>query len=757
LLGLAEGGTAYYLICAIFGLVMLGMSANEWRRLGTDDYRRRSIAAGGLALVALVSLILDQLGVAGMSSCLPWAMVGFALPLLTWAFLFEAFGTRRRALVFLGVADAMVVILLVLCFALESGRDEIILTSPPWLAALLLLNGFSLALWARHRDRFSAWLGAAYGLCTAGVAAGLLGLKPAPLLAFLAALPLFAIECYRAVLADLGAYGQELQAVSERALEQTQDLAFLLEVGQAVTASLDLPVVLERVSEAVARAVDADWAYVLLPAEEAESLLVAARYGWWGRRWEQESRVARQVVLQLRDYSLLRHAIVRQRQVIANRPEDYEQFEPLHRLLSRPQNGPTLVQPIYAQDRSLGAVLLGHVNIQREFSETDARLCQALVAQVATAIDNARLYQSVDEQARRLAALLRVREEEVTQRQAILESIADGVVVSSEAEEVVMANAAAARILGVPQEKLIGRTIKRLYAELWRSTNAPDREPGLFKWGDKEVRGSLAPVKMPDDTLLGSVAVFRDVTRERQSERAKAKFIEAVSHELRTPLTSMKGYIELLAAGAVGEVSRQQQHFLEVVGKNTERLVGLVNSLITVSEMDRGAIRIEPVVVDMGDLIQEAVQAIEPRTDRHELSMSVSLPDDLAPVWGDPQHLRQIMDNLLDNAVRYTPAQGRITIWAAQADLQDRQDGRQKYVVVSVRDTGVGIPAEEQERIFEKFYRADNPLTVEAGGTGVGLAIVRSLVEAHGGRVWVESEPGAGSTFSFTVPTSQPA
>jgi signal transduction histidine kinase len=173
--------------------------------------------------------------------------------------------------------------------------------------------------------------------------------------------------------------------------------------------------------------------------------------------------------------------------------------------------------------------------------------------------------------------------------------------------------------------------------------------------------------------------------------------------------------------------------------------------------MERGVITLEPMIVDMGKLIQEAVQAIEPLTDRNELSMRVNLPHDLAPVWGDPQHLRQIMDNLLDNAVRYTPAQGSITIWAALADLEDCQDGRQEHVVVSVRDTGVGIPSEEQQRIFEKFYRADNPLSVEAGGTGVGLAIVRSLVEAHGGRVWVESEPGAGSTFSFTVPASEPS
>lgn len=755
---MASGGIVFYLLCGFFGLAMLGMAAREWRRLRADDYRRLLLATGVFTLASVGALALSQLGGPDLAICLPLALEAVALALFAWGFMYKSFGAGRRALILVGVFLAVALSALAPCLALGGEADLPLPAMTLGLAGLLLLAGLSLLIWLRHRRHASLWLGAALALPTLGLVAGLLGLAQVPSLAFLAALPLFTVETYRWVLADLGAYGHELQAVSERALQQTQDLALLLEVSQAISASLDLPVVLERASEAVARAVNADWAYVLLPVDDdPEVLAVAVRYGWWGRRWEQDSQLARRVSIRLGDFSLLRHAILRRRQVLANQPEEYEQFEALHKLLGRPQSGPTLVQPICVQERSLGVVLLGHVTRQREFSDADGRLCQALVGQIATAIDNARLYQSVDEQARRLAALLRVREEEVAQRQAILESIADGVVVASETEEVVMANVAAEQILGVPREKLIGRATKRLYAELLRAGGRKGGDWAIFKWGDKEVTGSMAPVKMPDGTLLGYVAVFRDVTRERQAELAKAAFIETVSHELRTPLTSIKGYVELLAAGAVGNLTPQQRHFLEIVEGNTERMVSLVSNLIAVSEMERGSIRIEPQPVDMAALITEAVQAVRDEAAAAELDLAANLPQDLASAWGDPIYLRQIVDHLLDNALRYTPSGGRVTIWAAEGRLEDADTFPRSYLVVSVRDTGVGIPVEDHELVFERFYRSENPLSIEAGGAGMGLAIVKSLVEAHGGHVWVDSEPGAGSTFGFTVPTTPPA
>ncbi|HSJ54338.1 MAG TPA: HAMP domain-containing sensor histidine kinase, partial [Anaerolineae bacterium] len=181
----------------------------------------------------------------------------------------------------------------------------------------------------------------------------------------------------------------------------------------------------------------------------------------------------------------------------------------------------------------------------------------------------------------------------------------------------------------------------------------------------------------------------------------------------------------------------------------------LVNNLIAVSEMERGGLKVQARPVDMKGVVEDAVRSRQPQAGEKQLSLVASLPPRLNPASGDPQQIRQILDNLLDNALHYTPAQGRITVWAAEACVDGSGGEPEAYIVVNVRDTGVGIAPEEQDKIFEKFYRAENSLSVEAGGTGMGLTIARSLVEAHGGRLWVESQVGVGSTFSFTIPVAR--
>ncbi len=744
------GGIPFNLICATIALVILGMAANEWRRLGSGEYRRMAAAAAVLLLGRLAGAAVQAVW-APESPCLEWTLQGLSLAVLAWAYLFRAFASSRGASFFLIFSLVGVGLLSVGCLGLGSRPGWGDPVRYAWTGGLLFLSALALVQGLRRRRSLSLWLAGAFGLSLLGAGSGLADWMPGVRLGHLAALTLFAVETYRSILADLSAYGQELQSVSERALRQTQEMAFLLEVSHAIASSLDLPVVLERVSESVGRAINADWAYILLPVEgNPKALSVAARYGWWGRRRAELDRAPSQVLVRISDFPLLRFAVEGEQQVLANERDSYAQFDGLHDLLDHPQSGPTLIQPIFVKKQWLGVLLLGHAREQALFSPADAKLCEALAAQVATAIENARLYQSVDEQARRLAELLRAQEEDLTQRQAILESIADGVVVASNAGDVLLANAAAERILGLTQEELFGQTIRRLYAELLRTRGRGRAEQAVFEWGNKIVRGSLAPVKVPGGALLGYVAVFRDVTRERQGEEAKSQFVATVSHELRTPMTSIKGYIELLLAGAVGSLSPPQQHFLEIVGNNTERMIGLVNNLIAVSQMEQGLMQIEPKTVDMRRIIEEAVQAARPEATERELDLTLTLPPNLCPATGDGQRLRQIVDNLLDNALHYTQPGGCVRVWATEARLEDGGH----YLVVNVRDTGVGIAPEEQERIFQKFYRGDNPLSVEAGGTGMGLAIVKTLVEAHGGRVWVESEPGQGSTFRFMVPAS---
>jgi PAS domain S-box-containing protein len=752
--GLAR--TAYYLICATFGLVILGMAGNQWRRLRSDEYRRMAIAGGVLMLGCLVLLPLLRASWVQDRTCLDWAFQGLTLATLIWAYLFEATSSRRRQVAYAVFTACSVGISSFLCFLSGPRSSTSLPVLTPGAAAPLLLSGLALVLWLRNRRRYSVWLGCAVLISLLGTTGGLLGLHDFALLAYLAILPLFTIETYATIVDDLSAYGHELQQVSDASLHQTQSMAFLLEVSHTIAASLDLPVILERVTESVARAIDADWAYFMLPVDDnPDELILAAQYGWWGRHSKQDQRLQRQERIDLNDFSLLLHSITRRRQVFANQPEDYQQFEGLHGRLTRPQRGPTLIQPIHRQSRFLGVMLLGLSGPERAFDQSDGRLCKALVAPVANAIDNARLYQDVDAQAQHLARVLRAREKEATQRQAILDSIADGVVVADQDGEVTLANEAATHILDLTRKQLMEQPIRRLYTKLLKSSGQHEGEPATFEWGQKLVMGSLAPVKLPDGALVGSVAVFRDVTREHQALQAKSEYIASVSRELRTPMTSVRGSVELLSTGAVGRVSSKQRHFLDTIRTNAEQMIGLVNNLVAVSEMEHETLEFIARSVDMRQVVMEAVQAIQPQADDGRLDLRVSIPQDLSPAWGDSQCLRQIMDNLLDNALRYTPPQGEITIWATETRMDDEKELPQDVLVISIRDTGVGICSEDQDKIFDKFYRAENSQSLHARGAGMGLAVVKSLVTAHGGHVWVDSELGEGSTFCFTVPSKE--
>lgn len=763
MLAQSMSGATYYLICAILCLIILGMAANEWRRLGRSRYLRLALAAGVLLVGRAAGVMVLLLEFQPLAAFQEWALESLTLSVFIWAFLFDSFTSPRRRLLFLALSSAVTGGGLVLCLLLWIQIPSLPWITAAWLAGLLLLSVFGLMQWMRHRQRFSVWLGIAFLLFSLGAVGGLLGFPQGTMLFYLAALTLFVIETYRAILDDFGKVGRELGNINRQTLRHTQEVVYLLEVGRAISASLDLPLILERVSEAVTRAVDADWAYVLLPVEEnLEQLTVAARYGWWGRRWMQESRLSKTLVIDLADFSLIRHAFLRQRQVLANQPQDYEQFERLHDPLARPQNGPVLVQPVHLGHRSLSVLILGRIETapreavvgKRSFDDADAELCQALAAQVAAAIDNARRYQEMESRAVQGTELLRAREEKIIQFQAILESIADGVIVAERDGEVILANAAAERILDMPRQKLLDQAIKRLITQLLQVRERHGRDGAVFQWGDQVMMGSLSPVKMLDGTLLGYVAVFRDVTRERQAEQARAEFLATVSQELRTLLTSIKEGVALLAADAEGDVVRERGELRAVIDASTDRMGGLVHNLMAIAEMEQGVLQIEPESVDMRNVIEEAVQGRYAETETGHPAFDLNLPPDLSPVWGDPVWLRQIVDNLLENALRATPANGDISIWAVEAGLDDEGASPDGCLVVSIRDASETVPAEEQNQMSEEPNSEISGLSAEALEAEVGLAVAKSLVEAHGGRLWVERQSGAGQICSFSIPTA---
>jgi signal transduction histidine kinase len=241
----------------------------------------------------------------------------------------------------------------------------------------------------------------------------------------------------------------------------------------------------------------------------------------------------------------------------------------------------------------------------------------------------------------------------------------------------------------------------------------------------------------------------------RRANDAKTEFVSFVSHELKQPMTAMKGYTDLLMKGMAGELTTTQLGLLETVRSNVDRMNLLVSELLDISRIESGRIRLELGDVSVKEMVDEALRGVRGQLENKAQALEVDVASDLPAVLGDRTRLVQVLTNLMSNAHKYTPEGGRIAV-RVQPWSNGREDEEgQEFVVCSVADSGIGMSSEDQEHLFTKYFRADHPGVRSESGTGLGLVITKSLVELHGGEIWVESELGKGSTFSFTIPVAQ--
>lgn len=270
----------------------------------------------------------------------------------------------------------------------------------------------------------------------------------------------------------------------------------------------------------------------------------------------------------------------------------------------------------------------------------------------------------------------------------------------------------------------------------YRRTLSPLGQPGKTF----QVQSSL--VQYSQDGGEGVIVVFHDVTDLKRLERVRQDFVANVSHELRTPLTAIKGYVEALRDGGLQDPA-QAEKFLGVIQRHSERMDKIVSDLLLLSEMESADRVLQIETVHLPELIRNAVETLRPLAEGKKQNLWVEPLEGLPTLRADGQKLHQVMINLLNNAISYTPGEGSITVEATPVS---------EGVEVSVSDNGIGIPADDLPRIFERFYRVDKGRSHELGGTGLGLSIVKHIVEAHDGRVQVESKPGKGSRFTFFLP-----
>jgi len=392
--------------------------------------------------------------------------------------------------------------------------------------------------------------------------------------------------------------------------------------------------------------------------------------------------------------------------------------------------------PLVVRGRTLGAITLGRSGDGEPLDEHDHELAQDLARRAAVAVDNAQLYRQAEER---------------SQAARVLASVGDGVVLVDSLGIVRYWNRAAEMITGVRRANVMGRRASEAIpgwstiAERVRVAPDPLSVPRAQSLplgiGERELWLSVSGVAVID----GTVYVFRDLSEERALEQLRSEFVSTVSHELRTPLAAIYGAAITLRRTDLALDEEQRETLLDVVAKESDRLARTVNAILWASRLDSGALtavieRCEPLGL-AGDVVA-AQRAHLPPEIRLELHAEQPLPE----VDADPDKVRQVLANLVDNAVKYSPDGGVVRVTLAPVE------GRR--VRFSVADEGLGIPPSEQRRIFEKFYRLDPNMIRGIGGTGLGLYICRELVRRMHGRIWVDSELGRGSTFSFELPVA---
>lgn len=401
--------------------------------------------------------------------------------------------------------------------------------------------------------------------------------------------------------------------------------------------------------------------------------------------------------------------------------------------------------PLVIEEKFLGAIYVFRIG-GGAFSAGDRAMLAAFADQAAIAVRNAELYQQVNDERRSLSA--------------IIENSAEGVMILDANGQIQVFNRTLAHITGCDAADALGRPATEILVlrdRQGRPVPLPElpvrrtsaAEGRAYVEGDVVRRGgpplsvgvTATPLYDPEGRLARMILNVVDITRFRQAEELKSTFVSVVSHELKTPVALIKGYAETLRREDADWDRETMQESLGVIAEEADHLTHLIDSLLEASRIQAGGLKLEPTDVHLPRLAEKVVEGFRTQTDIHRFELD--FPADFPPVWGDPERLREVLSNLVSNAVKYSPQGG--TVWVG-----GRIDGTGATIYVA--DQGIGIPPEEQGRIFDRFHRIESGLHRRTEGTGLGLYLVKAVVEAHGGRVWVESAPGRGSIFMFTLP-----
>ncbi len=598
-------------------------------------------------------------------------------------------------------------------------------------------------------------------------------------------------------LANQTAIGLENAQLLEDAQRRALQLASLNQVSQIINQTLDLDTVLQLIMEKSLELLNAEAGSLLLADEETKHLTFEVVLGPVGNQ--------------------LRGAQVAMGKGIVGTVAEDRQFLIVNDVQADPRWNISFDQttdfvtrnlicvPMISHNRLVGVIEVLNKRAPESFTKEDTELLSNFAAQAAIAIENARLFTMTDQ-----ALAERLQELHTMQvvDQQLNATLDFDRVLDLTLEHAMDAVGADTGVVGVLNQESTGLFLvaqrgapadcNRYRNELWpiergsigqvARTGRPvivDNGRGIsaFEPINPQARSQISIPTLHQDQVQAVISLesinpdafnqsdVEFVTRladhaaiaiqnarlyeqAQAANQAKTEFMSVASHELKIPMTSIKGYAKLLTLGAGGEMNERQKEFLEIISSNVDRMDRLVADLLDVSRIEAGRLRLEMGQIDLHEVIDTVLQSVRAQIEAKDLTLQLDVPSNLPSAWGDKGRLIQVLTNLVSNAYKYTPNGGQIFITIVDGQVNA---GRAGFLTISVRDTGVGISPEDQQKLFTKFFRAEDPRVRDVPGTGLGLSITKSLIEMHGGRLWFESKPELGSTFTFTLPIKSAA
>lgn len=556
---------------------------------------------------------------------------------------------------------------------------------------------------------------------------------------------------------QLAAWEEIIQRLQqETALEHSMRLGLLYEASQKLNSSLDWQETVENVIDAVIRITGAERGLLMLH-EQGTWRVLSARCADNHTFSDKDLQFSHSIIQQMAEQG---------KAILTHNAQRDPRFRSSDSIVTYGLRS-ILCAPLSFRGELLGALYLENRMKAGIFSQDDLITLSAFANQAATALANARTHQQTQQALARSAGELQVLQDMARDLNTRLDY--EHVMARSVYWLVTAVKAQAGALALLAEEGL--RWTARLGEAQPNDTGAwqmlrqrraevtPEqllvpilregRPLGIF-WlqagAEPFTEKELAFAMRLADSAAMAIENARLYEALVQANQAKNEFISLVSHELRTPMTSIRGYTDMLQKGIVGELNPQQVEFLEAISRNVERMRILVSDLLDISRIESGRLRLKLQALPLTQALEEALRVVQEPLESKQQLLITDLAPDLPNVYADPDRLTQIFINLLGNAIKYTPARGTI---AVQARLHPHEPG---VIHCTVMDNGVGISPEDQQRLFTKFFRSENPAIREQTGTGLGLAITKNLVEMHGGSIWVESKLEKGSSFHFTLP-----